>query len=117
MVAADNRRFYLGEETELPDLFPDSTNNYSTEFEKWFEAINSHYGFMGAGKKSTTLQFYGKFMALLGCFHACLKLYNCCGDMFGNFLGLFFSAWRDSLAKVQWILNPSDPTQLEAEQP
>ena len=37
--------------------------------------------------------------------------------MFGNFLELFFSAWRDSLAKVQYILNPSDPTQLEAEQP
>ena len=90
---------------------------YDEEFEQWFDGINSHYGLLGTGKKDAESYFYGKFMAYFRCFHACLKLYNCCGDMFGNFLAIFFGAWRDSSAKVLYILNPSDPTQLEGEQP
>ena len=56
-------------------------------------------------------------MAFPGAFHACLKLHNCGEMMFGNFLTCFFSAWRDTINKVNWILYPSDPRQLENELP
>ncbi|KAL7549786.1 hypothetical protein ACHAWF_015642 [Thalassiosira exigua] len=44
-----------------------------------------------------------------------LKMHNCCGLMFGNFVKQFMAAWRDTLAKIYWILFPKDPRQLENE--
>ena len=56
-------------------------------------------------------------MAFFGGFHACMKLHNCCGMIIGNFLTIFFAAWRNTLNKVLWILYPKDPRQLENELP
>lgn len=118
MVTEDNRRFYLGDESvKLPDLFPDSSCNEwdgDAEFDLWFDEVNSHYGLVGKGKNKGS-RFYGKFFAFPGGFHACLKFHNMCGDLFGNFLALFFRAWRDTPSKIEWILRPKDPTQLEEE--
>ena len=121
VVAADNRRFYLddADDEELPfdldALFPHRKSNSTSEFSKWFCRINLQCGFLGVGKHNSI--FDGKFMALPGGFHATMKTHNCRGMMFGNIVHNFFGAWRDTHAKVNWILFPKDPRQLENELP
>ncbi|KAL9178464.1 hypothetical protein ACHAXT_003794 [Thalassiosira profunda] len=120
IIAADNRRFYCGDgNQELPDLFPDNpANTNDDEFERWFKAINVRMGLLGRGRgDGHGTRFYGKFWVFPGGFHACMKLHNCCGIMFGNFVAVFFGAWRNTPNKVNWILFPSDPRQLEQELP
>ena len=122
IIAADNRKFYLNKDDgNFPDEhFPDDdSGKVKTDFDKWFIAINSQYGFLGKAhsKGGKSSRFCGKTYAFPGAFHSCLKLHNCCGLMFSNFLSHFFAAWRDTPNKVKWILYPSDPRQLESELP
>jgi hypothetical protein len=46
-----------------------------------------------------------------------MKLHNYCGLLFGNFLTVFFGAWRYTLPKIFYILSPNDPRQLQKELP
>ena len=95
-IAANNRRFYLGDsDAELPDLFADDCNKPNDEeFEKLFAENNVKFGFTGKGKGSNTSPcFHGKFMALPGAFHAGMKLHNSHGLMFENLNCCFFKAW------------------------
>ena len=60
IIAADNRSFYLGKtDATFPDeLFPDeSDKDKNTEFDEWFHAINSHFGFVG--KSHSIWQVHG----------------------------------------------------------
>ena len=98
----------------LIELFPyHERSNPSLAFDHCFKILNKQVGFWGKGKIMSV--FCGKFMALPGALHAGLKLHNCCGMMFGNFVKNFMSSWRDTLAKVYWILFPKDPRQLKNE--
>ncbi|KAL7540626.1 hypothetical protein ACHAXR_010257 [Thalassiosira sp. AJA248-18] len=121
VIAADNMHFYSGQRAEtdafdLEELFPHhDSQNKGIPFDKWLDAIDKRVGFLGSGSGKSVLN--GKFMAFPGGFHAGMKLHNCCGIMFGNYVKHFFAAWRDTLAKVYWILFPSDPRQLENELP
>ncbi|KAL7523895.1 hypothetical protein ACHAWF_001594 [Thalassiosira exigua] len=104
IIAADNGKYYLGKkDTPFPkNLFPERlTKPNNEEFDKWFHSINNRFGFVGkSNSEDTGSQFYG------------LKTYNCCGMMFRNFLEVFFRAWRITIPKVHWILDPNDPRQL-----
>ena len=97
IIAADNQRYYLGR-NEVPfpeDLFPERScrdRNENSDFDKWFHQINCRVGFLGPGKLGSKSRFYGKFIAFPGAFHAGMKLHNCSGMMFGNFLEAFFGA-------------------------
>ena len=94
MIDADNQQLYQGKkETPFPDeLFPDNIDSKKNDdFEDWFNSINSRFGFIGKGKSDDTgSRFYIKCMVFPGGFHARLKLHNCCGMIFGNFLQVFF---------------------------
>lgn len=117
MAATDNRQFYSGKvNADLPDLFPLSSNDsYTKDFDEWFHKINQHVdGLFGRGHQNRTKsKFYGKFHAFPGGFHAGMKLHNCCGRMFGNFLIVFFGVWHNSLPKIHYIFYPLDPRHLE----
>ena len=121
LIALDNRPFYLGDEESSmpPNLFVADEGSKSAEdiaFEGWLDELDSKFGFIGKGNDAGS-RFKGKFKAFFGGFHACMKLYNCCGTMFGNFVEKFFGAWRSTSARIEWILFPPDPRQLEAEMP
>jgi hypothetical protein len=121
IVALDNQRYYSGiKDVDFPDdCFPNNTEKDS-EFDKWFHAINSlSPGLLGREHSNgkTGSRFYGKIYAFPGAFHTCLKFHNCCGLLFGNFLKHFFRAWRNTSNKIDWILYPRDPRQLESELP
>ena len=94
LIALDNRRFYLGDEESSmpPNLFVADEGSKSAEdkaFEGWLDELDSKFGFIGKGNDAGS-RFKGKFKAFFGGFHACMKLYNCCGTMFGNFVEKFF---------------------------
>jgi hypothetical protein len=119
-VAADDRLFYRGlDDSDFPDEFfvQHEERSEESQFDKWLNVVDCSFGFRGKGHATGTKRsrFKGKFHAFFGAFHACLKLHNSCGLLFGNFLGVFFVAWRDTLNKINWILYPSDPRQLENE--
>ncbi|KAL7512472.1 hypothetical protein ACHAXN_009686 [Cyclotella atomus] len=108
MIAADNNKYYTGNvDVHLPDYSPDNSRCTSWRFS---------YGPCNNVENNAS-RFNGKFFAFPGGFHAGMKLHNCCGMLFGNFLIVFFGARRNMLPKILYILYPNDPRQLQKELP
>lgn len=60
---------------------------------------------------------YEKIQFFPGGFHFLLELHRMRGKFFGDVFGLFVNKWRPSAGKMKWIMEPSDPNDVQMELP
>ena len=60
---------------------------------------------------------YNNVIFLLSGFHAKLEFYRMKSKLTEEFWGYFVSKWRNSAQEMKWIMEPSDPNDLEDELP
>jgi hypothetical protein len=83
------------------------------------QPIAQVYGMFAADKEREPDQklFGDNVKAFFGGFHTLMKFHNARRELFEELLTAFIEMWRDTIKRILWILNPSDPRQLENEFP
>jgi hypothetical protein len=67
--------------------------------------------------RATGSNRYEKLRLFPGSFLFLLELHRMRGKFFADIFGLFVSKWRPYTGKTKWIMEPSDPNDIQAELP
>lgn len=67
-------------------------------------------------KDAEKMEYRGKVKGVGGGFHLLLEAHRKCGSLFGgSHLVDIFSSWRTTQGQLNWVLDPGDPGQIDAE--
>ena len=67
-------------------------------------------------RKDEDKKYRGKVKGVGGGFHLLLEAHRKCGSLFsGSHLIDLFSSWRTTQGQLNWVLDPGDPGQIDAE--
>ena len=67
-------------------------------------------------KDAEKMEYRGKVKGVGGGFHLLLEAHRKCGSLFGgSHLADIFSSWRTTQGQLNWVLDPGDPGQIDAE--
>ena len=67
-------------------------------------------------KDAEKMEYRGKVKGVGGGFHLLLEAHRKCGSLFsGSHLVDIFSSWRTTPGQLNWVLDPGDPGQIDAE--